>query len=119
MPTFQRLRNNQIRGSTGAPSKKTRGKTFLQRNNAFKKSVGVHNFVITDTIVDSAGNPIPNATVKLFRSGNDSFVDKTVSNGSGVYTFTLSNNAGNFYIVAYLVGAPDIFGTSSNTLVLV
>ena len=34
-------------------------------------------------------------------------------------TFSIGSNAGFFYIVAYLVGSPDVAGTTVNTLVAV
>jgi hypothetical protein len=80
-------------------------------------------FTISGIARDLNGNPIPNAVIKLYRTSDDSVVklfnsndDYVLSDANGLFTFTLGNNAGNFYIVAYLQGAPDVAGTTVNTL---
>lgn len=80
---------------------------------------GAHNFVISGLTVDSGGAALGSCTVKLFRSGDSSFVAQTISDGSGNYSFTMGDNAGTFYVVAYKPGAPDVEGTTVNTLVAV
>jgi hypothetical protein len=69
---------------------------------------------ITGVTRDSTGTPIANCTVDLYYTSTDQRVDTVVSDGSGNFTFGASG--GPYYIVAYKAGAPDVFGTTVNTL---
>ncbi len=73
-------------------------------------------YVISGVTLDSAGDPLASCTVDLFRTADDSIVARTTSDGSGVYRFNASP-ALTHYVVAYKSGAPDVAGTSVNTLV--
>jgi hypothetical protein len=64
---------------------------------------------------DASGVALAGCTVKLFRTSDDSLVASTVSDGSGNWRFD-SMEGGPFYLVEYKSGAPDVFGTSPNTL---
>jgi hypothetical protein len=74
-------------------------------------------FTISGVTRDSSSNPIPNCDVHLFDTARDTELDQTTSDGSGNYTFSLGTNSGFFYVVAYKPGAPDVAGTTVNTLV--
>jgi hypothetical protein len=74
------------------------------------------SYVITDTVCDANGTPVPGATIHLFDTATDVEVDEVTSNGSGVFTFTNPTLGPNYYVVGYLAGSPDIAGTSVNTL---
>lgn len=81
-------------------------------------TAGTRNFVLAGSAVDAAGAPYVGALVKLFRKGDDSKVAETTSDGAGAWSFTLPENAGNFYVVAFdASGAP--MGVTTNTLVAV
>ena len=95
----------------GEPGQKPRP---LSKFRTFRNA---KNFTISGVTKDSSGNPLANCVVHLFRTGDDSAVAKTTSDGSGNYSFTLGDNAGNFYVVAYLPGAPDVAGVTVNTLI--
>ena len=74
-------------------------------------------FTISGVTRDSAGAALGNCDVHLFKTSDDSEVQQTVSNGSGVFAFNPVNNGnGPWYIVAYLPGSPDRAGTTVNTL---
>jgi hypothetical protein len=77
------------------------------------------SFSITGVTRDSAGAALGTCIVHLFETPTDIEVAQTTSDGSGNFTFTIGNNAGYFYIVAYKAGAPDVAGTSINTLIAV
>ena len=51
----------------------------------------------------------------MFVTGVDAFIATTVSDGSGNFTL-LPPVSGPYYLVAYLAGAPDVAGTTVNTL---
>jgi hypothetical protein len=113
MPSFSRMDRTRLAPNRAVKKIKTYS---VQRQDIYRKSFGSHNFTLTDTVVDIAGIPVVGAIVKLFRTGDNSFIAQTTTDVLGTYAFTLPDNAGNFYAVAYLTGAPDTFGTSANNL---
>jgi len=67
---------------------------------------------------DAACTPLPFCTVHLFRTSDDVEVAQQVSDAAGNFDFTLFDDGTvQYYIVAYLAGAPDVAGTTLNTLV--
>lgn len=78
--------------------------------------LGNVNFTISGVTKDSGGSALAACVVQLFRTGDDSIVAETTSDGSGNYSFTLGGNSGTFYIVAYKAGSPDVSGTTVNTI---
>jgi hypothetical protein len=80
------------------------------------------NLRISGVTYDSAGNVLPNCIVKLIQQvPPDRCVFQTVSDSGGNYVVDLpvgfsQSNTKNYYIVAYLHGSPDVFGTTVNTL---
>ena len=65
---------------------------------------------------NSTGSPLAACTVDLFQTLGNAFVASVVSDGSGNFKF-FPTVSGPFYLVAYLAGAPDVAGTSVNTLI--
>jgi hypothetical protein len=66
---------------------------------------------------DAAGAVLPNCAVRLFRTRDDLEIDQTTSDASGYYEFRSAIPVEQYYAVAYLTGAPDVAGTTVNTLV--
>ena len=83
-------------------------------NSQKQKFLG--SFSITGITRDNAGAALGSCRVELMRTGGDTFVAETISDGSGNFTLVTPNNSGTFYLVAYKVGSPDKAGTSVNTL---
>jgi hypothetical protein len=77
------------------------------------------SFSISGVTRDSAGVALGNCVVDLFLNSEDTLVATTTSDGSGNYSFTLSGNSATYFVRAYKVGAPDVAGTSVNTLTAV
>lgn len=73
-------------------------------------------YTLTGITRDNAGAVLGNCLVKLFRTGTDELVSQTVSDANGVYTIPASSLL-NHYLVVYKAGAPDVAGTTVNTLV--
>lgn len=73
-------------------------------------------WVISGITKNSSGAPLPFCTVQLFNTNNDTFINEVTSNDIGFYEFTLDGNVNPKYAVAYLVGSPDVAGTTVNTL---
>jgi hypothetical protein len=71
-------------------------------------------YAITGVTRDSTGAPLGGVTVDLFTTADDVKVATTVSDGAGNFQFPAT--AGPYYLVAYKPGAPDVAGTSTNTL---
>lgn len=65
---------------------------------------------------DSTGTPIASATVSLFRTADQTYVESQVSDASGNYEFRSASLSTQYYVVAYKVGSPDLAGTTVNTL---
>lgn len=65
---------------------------------------------------DSTGAPLAGCTVDLFRTIDNVMIDSVVSDASGNYVFTSAGTQFSYYIVAYKAGAPDVAGTTVNTL---
>lgn len=70
---------------------------------------------ITGITKNSTGAALGGCTVDLFRTLDDLFLGTTTSDGSGNYSL-VAPIGGPFYVVAYLAGAPDVAGTTVNTL---
>jgi hypothetical protein len=89
----------------------------LQSTARFLLSDGLGNTSFVTR--DNADAPLANCVVDLFETATDLLVATTTSDGSGVFSFVVPNNAGFFYTVGYKVGSPDLAGASVNTLVAV
>ena len=87
--------------------------------SGFKSPQFYGQFSISGVTRDGAGAALGNCLVHLFQTSFDIEVAETVSDGSGAFSFSIGNNAGFFYIVAYKAGSPDVSGTTLNTLVAV
>ena len=81
-------------------------------------------FLIAGTTKNSAGVALGGCTVDLFTtqgggaSADDALYATTVSDATtGAYAFSVPSNGWTFYAVAYKAGAPDVAGTTVNTLV--
>ena len=75
------------------------------------------NWELSGVTRDSTGAPLGGCTVHLFYASNDQFISAQISDPTtGAFTFQIGNNAGPFYVTAYLAGTPDVAGTSLNTL---
>lgn len=64
---------------------------------------------------DAYGSPMGGATVKLFRTVDDSLQNTVVSDANGLYSVT-SPYADGHYLIVYKAGPPDVCGTTVNTL---
>ena len=71
---------------------------------------------ITGVTRNSAGTPIPNCNVFVFRTSDEALIARGVSNASGIYLLPVQNYTDNLFVVAYRADAPDIFGTTVNWL---
>ena len=117
MPTFQRIQRVGPRGPGGLrrtdsqPSSGTGPAfNFVSRPGAFGSK---H---IRGVTRDSGGAALASCTVKLFRTSDDFLIATTTSDGSGNYDFPVQNDNATYYVVAYKSGAPDVSGTTTNSL---
>lgn len=76
-------------------------------------------YVISGVTRDSAGVILGSCNVQLFETITDLYISDTTSDATtGAYSFTnVSPMSRQYYIVAYKAGAPDVAGTTVNTLV--
>lgn len=73
------------------------------------------NYTISGVTKDSAGSPLGNCTVLLFNSATNVLEQIAISDASGNYSFTVDKTQ-RYFEVAYLPGAPDVAGTTVNSL---
>lgn len=73
--------------------------------------------IISGITRDLAGAPLGGCAVHLYRTSDDAIREVVVSNANGAYTFSAINDGAAYYVVAYKPGAPDVTGTTVNTLV--
>jgi len=81
----------------------------------FDRNLAEQNSKMEGISYDATGAALAGVDIHLFRSSDYSFVAATVSDGTGYWRFD-GMSGGPFFIVEYLAGAPDRFGTSPNTL---
>lgn len=91
-----------------------RGRGVPRRYPIFTATVFMGRFGISGITKNSAGAALPGVTVTLFSSSNI-YLQQTVSDGSGAYSFT-GIGVGQVFVVAYLAGAPDVAGTTVNNI---
>lgn len=73
-------------------------------------------YTISGITRDSTGAPLANCVVQLLRTIDDVMIEKVVSNASGFYSFSTVGLAEQYYVSAYKAGAPDVAGSTVNTL---
>lgn len=73
------------------------------------------NYTITGVTKDSSGVALGSCTVRLFNTATNLLEQTTVSDASGNYSFTVDKTQ-TYYEVSYKAGAPDVAGTTVNTL---
>ncbi len=71
--------------------------------------------IITGTIFDANGNPVSGAIVQLFNTSTGALLDTQTSDTNGIYYVTDPKNA-NAFVVSFLSGLPDTFGTTEQNL---
>jgi hypothetical protein len=72
--------------------------------------------VISGVTKDNTGTPLGNCSVDLFTSVADQFKLTTTSDANGNYTVVPASPAVDQFCRAYLVGSPDVAGTTRNDL---
>lgn len=74
--------------------------------------------IISGVTKDSTNTILGSCTVKLYRTADDVYLETCVSDAvTGAYSFSTVGLAEQYYVVAYKPGAPDVAGTTANTLV--
>lgn len=111
MPSFY----GNMTGASGVPKTQT-GLNVVQAFHAPQEYVADQTFLITGTTKDSTGAALANCEVELYNTITDTVIARMVSDANGLYSF-FATNLQNHYAVAYKVGAPDVAGTTVNTLV--
>jgi hypothetical protein len=122
MPTFQNLR--RCGGNIAAIPGKRFGAARPNVANdltsgtrlPFRSVGGRLNQTLSGQTLDSTGAVLAGVSVMIFRTENKSFVGETVSDGAGQWTISM-NLGGPFFAVSYKAGAPDVAGTTVNTLI--
>lgn len=93
------------------------GVSFL---NIAKTGVWEESFrgwVLTGQTLDASSVALPGCRIEAFVTGSDAYIGDTISDGAGNFRIPIGFNSATCYLVAYKAGAPDVAGTSVNTLV--
>jgi hypothetical protein len=122
-PTGGNMSSGEQSGTSGLghrPLGGTYSRGHLATSNAFRSAqagTGLSDraYTISGVTRDSTGAALASCTVELFDTRSDTVVQRAVSDGSGAYSFGVSGG-GSYYVVAYRAGAPDLAGTTVNTL---
>jgi hypothetical protein len=89
-----------------------------QGYNLFDLSRGCNStYGFTGVTRDVYGSPLGGVTVKCYHAADDIMVATVVSDPQGNYLVTTPYGLDSHYLVFYKTGAPDVFGTTQNTLV--
>lgn len=110
MPTFQGMAQQ-----AGVPNV-VRSMPAVRGFTSGESQVFEYPYSIAGVTRDLNGAGLGSCVVKLFRTADDSLVNQTSSDASGIF-ITPASNLLQHYFVFYKAGAPDVAGTSLNTLV--
>ena len=100
-----------------APSRATAGgPTAFTTEDGANPYFPERNYLVSGVTRDSTGAALGGCTVKLFNAATDVLTQTTTSDGSGNYSFIVDKTQ-SWYVVSYKPGAPDVAGTTVNTLV--
>lgn len=78
---------------------------------------GKFSLTITGVTKDAVGTPLGGCAVYLFDTATNTCQRSTVSDANGAYEFTVYAPTVPYYVVSYKAGAPDVAGTTVNTLI--
>ena len=102
-------------GATGRPRPlASPGDRFMRGKPFRSRPFSTYNATISGVTRDGSGTALGGCTVRLF-GPDDVLIAIVVSDGSGAFAFYPSRS-GPYYLVAYRAGAPDVAGTTLNTL---
>lgn len=108
MPAFKN--HNTTAGVPGTPGPRAVNK-LTSDTPIFQRP-----YAVSGITKDSTGAILPNCVVTLYRTADNTFATQITSDANGAYSFPASSEL-THYAVAYKVGAPDVAGTTVNTLV--
>lgn len=79
----------------------------------------LRQYTITGTVKDASGNPVPGATVWLFRTSDEAFIQSATADANGVFVLPLSDISTQYFIRAHLDSYQGnrVFGTTDRQLV--
>lgn len=76
-----------------------------------------YEYSISGVTKNSTGVILGGCTVYLFQTSNNVLQATITSDANGNYRFGPRDTTTLYYVVAYKVGAPDVAGTTVNTLI--
>ena len=93
---------------------------YWPRPNVIRRPVFTGTFTITGRTLDASLATLGSCTVDLFKvDAFDTWVATTTSDGSGNFSFSVSQNSTYYWMRAYKTGSPDTSGVTINTVVAV
>lgn len=93
----------------------TKGPVGIRQYSEIVPIFEERNYTISGVTQDSTGAALGVCTVNLFYTATNVLAQTTTSDATGNYSFVVDKTV-SFYVVSYKTGAPDVAGTSINTL---
>lgn len=103
-------------GGRGAPVNLGQGRGPFHPEAFYLPFKQPARYIITGVTKDSTGAALGAVTVDMFDTASDTIRATTISDANGNYLVDAQIN-NTYYLVAYKTGAPDVAGTTVNTLV--
>lgn len=104
-------RTGTVRTVPNTPKNRGGVKNFAEIGRYYE-----YPYAIAGVTKDSTGAVLGNCSVDLFKTDDDTKIASTSSDANGIYSIPASQYI-TCYAVAYKAGAPDVAGTTVNTLV--
>jgi hypothetical protein len=104
-------------GSMGAGSV-SQGRGPLAPQTFYIPFVRAPRWVVNGTTYDSTGAILPSCTVLLFETATNVWRGITLSDSNGSYVLDAAPSTA-YFVVFYKAGAPDVAGTTVNTVLAV
>ena len=98
-------------GGPGVRGQVGRSAGVLRRWPVFKTVLSSAIFGISGITKDASGNILGNCTVNLFADGSEQWLQQTISDDAGFFSFT-GIGVGAIFMTAYRVGSPEVDGIS-------
>lgn len=102
-------------GSLGSDASNTSG-AYEYPMRMLAGSLGRGGFFLSGITRDQNGDPLGNVTVQGYLTATEAYQGVAISDFAGYYVW-VGQYQQPHYLVAYLPGAPDVAGTTVNTLI--
>lgn len=97
--------------SSGRPIQTIKGARIFPGMTPIRPKLEIRGFTR-----DSTGAALGGCVVSLHRVSDNQLIDSTISDGQGNYEFASAGMSTPYYVVAYLLGSPNVAGVTADPL---